>query len=385
VEPNLRIGSLFGIPIGVTWGWFVILGLVIVGAAIGFFPNAIPGFEPAVYWALGVFAALLFFGSLLLHELAHSLLSRFYDLPVKHITLFALGGVSQIGRDARTPLSEGLIAFVGPLMSLVLAGLFWGIGFLAEGGNIAIATVAFYLAFVNVNLGVFNLIPGFPLDGGRIVRSVLWGVTGNFSRATIWACRLGQGVGWLMVVAGVAMLFAPGLIRLGGLGFSINPLNGLLFAFIGFFLANQAGGALRQERVKAALGALKVSDLMAPTYPTIMRWTGLEQAADEMVRGEVRGAFLVMDGDRLCGLLTIDHLRAVRRERWATTSVQEAMAPLAAMGTVRPDMTLIEALEVMEQHQESVLPVLDELGNLAGVLTGEQIRQHLQLTTKLRI
>ncbi len=372
MNPNLRLGSLFGIPIGVTWGWFLIFGFVLFTAAQVFFPRSIPGQSELWYWSLGFLASLLFFGSLLAHELAHSLLARAYRLPVKGITLFILGGVSQITRDARTPLSEGLIAGAGPAVSFLLAAFFGLVALGASDANQAVATLGFYLAFVNLNLGIFNLLPAFPLDGGRVLRSILWGVTGNYVRATRWAARGGQVMGWGIVAVGAAVLLAGGAI------------NGLIIGMVGFFIAMTAGQALRQEDIRARLSPIHVRHVMARSFPAIPRWTTLEEMASLAITQGSSGAFLVTDGSRFQGLVALTQLRTVPRDRWAFTTAQEIMVPARNLPSLSPDQSLFQALETLEEHQLVALPVLED-GQLAGVVTLDQVWRILQLRADLRI
>lgn len=372
MNPNLRLGSILGIPIGVTWGWFLIFGFVLFTAAQIFFPRAIPGQTDVWYWSLGFLASLLFFGSLLAHEMAHSLLARAYRLPVKGITLFILGGVSQITRDARTPLSEGLIAGAGPAVSFLLAGFFGLVALAAGDTSPALATLGFYLAFVNLNLGVFNLLPAFPLDGGRVLRSILWGITGNYVRATRWSARGGQVMGWGIVALGAVVLFTGG------------ALNGLIIGMVGFFIATTAGQALRQEDIRARLSPIHVRHIMARSFPAVPRWTTLAELATLAIGQGTSGAFVVTDGSRFQGMVALTQLRSVPQERWPLTTAQEIMLSGRTMPHLAPDQNLFQALETLEENQLVAIPVLDD-GALAGVLTLDQVWRIMQLRSDLRI
>ncbi|MDO8750071.1 MAG: site-2 protease family protein, partial [Dehalococcoidia bacterium] len=231
MRPSFRLGRIAGVEIGVHYTWLFAFALIAWSLAAGFFPISFPGWSPVAYWATGVAAALLLFVSVLLHELAHSFVAKAKGLPVRGITLFIFGGVSNIGGEAAKAKDEFVIAIVGPLTSLVLAGFFWllysvlmNTSRLWSGQGEPLAATLFYLSLINLMLAAFNLLPGFPLDGGRVLRSILWGTTGSLAKATRIAASVGQAFGWLLIAWGVYQV-------LGG-----NYLGGLWIAFIGWFL-----------------------------------------------------------------------------------------------------------------------------------------------------
>src|SRR5947207_14338893 len=233
MQSTIRIGRIAGIEIGLHYTWLFAVVLIAWSLSVGYFPSVLPALGAATYWALGILAALLLFVSVLLHELSHSLVARARGLQVDSITLFIFGGVSNLQSEALTARDEFLVAVVGPVSSLVLAGIFW---LLSQGMAVSSAAAALfgYLALVNVLLGVFNLIPGFPLDGGRVFRSLVGGATGDMRRATVVAAYAGQAVGWLLILWGFVRLLSG------------DFFGGLWTAFIGWFL-NNAAEATRHE------------------------------------------------------------------------------------------------------------------------------------------
>ncbi len=237
---SLHLGKIAGISLEINASWLIILVLLTVSLALGWFPAAVPGLPQGAYWGLGLIAAVLLFVSVLAHELAHSLVANARGLPVKSITLFIFGGVSNLEKEPRTPGSEFQITIVGPLTSLVIAVICWFIHNALLGVSLPAAAVFGYLAITNALLTVFNLIPGFPLDGGRLLRSILWKATGNLRTATRWATRVGQVIAWLFILAGIWLFFTG------------NFLDGLWLGFIGWFLLSSAQAASVQAQLEGS-------------------------------------------------------------------------------------------------------------------------------------
>src|SRR5438876_3831545 len=255
MQGGLRLGTLAGIEIRIHYTWLFAFVLIAWSLAQGYFPISNAGLGAGTYWILGVVSALLLFGSVLVHELGHSLLAGARGLHVDSITLFIFGGVSSITKEASTARDEFLIAVIGPVTSLVLAGLFWLVGQVLPAGT-ALSAVAAYLAFTNLLLGAFNIVPGFPLDGGRVLRSILWGTTGNMARATRIASYVGQGVAFLMIAWGLSRLLAG------------DVFGGLWTAFIGWFLNSGAEASRPQQTVRAVLDGVPVTTVM-DTSPAV--------------------------------------------------------------------------------------------------------------------
>jgi len=245
---GIPIGRLFGISIKLHFSWFFIFALVTWALVAGYFPAVYPDWNLTTSIITGIITSLLFFGSVLLHELMHSVVAQASGIPVKSITLFIFGGVAQITEEPKEPKTELKIAFAGPLTSILLGGIFWLIWFTVPATFEYVIAVAFWLGWINLVLGGFNLLPGFPLDGGRVLRSILWWRSGNLRRATKWASNAGRGISFLFIFGGIWLIFS-------GLWF-----NGLWLAFIGWFLGNAAVGSYRQLTLQQMLQGHAVSE-----------------------------------------------------------------------------------------------------------------------------
>jgi len=249
VKGSLRIGRILGIPILINYTWFAIFVFMIITLALYYFPHYYPSWGQATYWGLGIATSLLFFASLVVHELAHSIVCIRNGIPVKSITLFIFGGVARISREAPRPTAELVMAMAGPLASVAIAAFFGGIWWLTRNTIEPVAAMASYLGLINAILAAFNMIPGYPLDGGRVFRSVMWWTIGNYKKATYIASLTGRGIGYLFIVGGIFVMFYFGYL-----------VNGLWFAFIGWFLNNAALGSYRQAAMREALRDFTAGD-----------------------------------------------------------------------------------------------------------------------------
>jgi Zn-dependent protease len=386
MRSGFRVGRIFGIEIRVDWSWLLILLLVIWNLST-MFGEIHRDWGPALVWGTSIVAALLFFSSVLAHEMAHSLVARARGIPVRDITLFLFGGVSSIQREPSSAGAEFLMAIVGPLTSIVLGGLL----ILLAGASVgpvqdAIAdpaqaaarlspllTLVIWLGSVNVTVGLFNLIPGFPLDGGRVLRSILWAATGNLRRATRWAAGVGQTIAWLMIVAGIAMTFGAQIPFFGtGLG------GGLWLAFIGWFLNSAAVQSYQQVVVHDVLEGVPVSRMMRKEPPTCQPACTIARLVHEHILGTDDQAFLVLDGSRLVGIVTLEDVRRVAREAWDTTSVGDVMTPADRLVVVTPEEEASQALEKLTSTDVRQLPVVHD-GELVGLLRRRDVIKWLQL------
>jgi len=361
-----RIGRIAGIQINVDWTWLIIFFLITWSLAVGYFPFLLPGASTALYWGLGVFSSILLFLSVLAHELAHSLVARREGLPVESITLFIFGGVSQIEEEPRTPGNELYMAIVGPATSLVLGGIFFGLSLVSSPVQTPTAAVAQYLGIVNLALGLFNLIPGFPLDGGRVLRAIVWGITHNLRRATRIASLVGQGFAFLLIFVGVALIF-------GG-----NLISGIWLAFIGWFLNNAAVASYRELIVRQSLQGVPVRRLMATEVDHISPTITIQQAIDEHILSGRQHAYPVSNNSELLGLICLHDIRNVPPERRAEETVGEAMTPYERLVTITPSEDLAKAVEKLGQGQYEQLPVIDSPRHLVGLLRRRDIIDYLQ-------
>ncbi|MBI5231750.1 MAG: site-2 protease family protein [Coriobacteriales bacterium] len=358
--PSLRLGRLFGIPLEVNLSWLIIFGLLSFSLAFGVFPGAVDGLSVAAYLGLAAVTALMFFVSIVLHELAHSLVARAGGVHVDRITLFMLGGVSQMDEEPHTAGREFVMAFAGPAMSFVLGIASFVLAAIAQFAG-APAYVVFplsYLGSVNILVGIFNLLPGFPLDGGRVLRAILWGITHDLNRATLWAARTGQFIGWSMValtVAGVAVGGAEAV-----------PL--IWFGLIGWFIASLAGQAYRQQIVKQQLSHVRVGSVMTPHPQTAPGDITLEQLAHDYFLGGRHSRYPVMFDGHVIGLITLPDVKAVPRERWPFVRVAEVTERDLQRMTVDSSASLDVTVDRLGSDRPGALLVV-EAGRLIGIVT----------------
>jgi Zn-dependent protease/CBS domain-containing protein len=369
---SFRLGKIAGIEIDINISWIVIIVLLTVSLATGWFHQLYPGWSPATYWITSFIASLLLFVSVLLHELAHSLVARRRGLPVKSITLFIFGGVSNIEREPDSPGVEFQMAFVGPLTSLVIGIVCFLLQLPLRGSHSPLQAILFYLAVTNVLLGLFNLIPGYPLDGGRVLHSIVWKITGNARRATRVATISGQVIAYLFIFAGIWLVFAG------------DFLDGIWLGFIGWFLLSAAQSANSQAMLTSLLKGVTVGEVMNPHPATVPVDISLQQLVDAyFLPGGLKCA-LVMQGDKLVGLMTLGDIRHMPRERWAYVPVSQVMVPLARLHVVAPGQSLNDVLSLMAGGDVNQLPVVQN-GTLVGVLSRDAIIQYLEVRRGLGV
>ncbi len=392
MRSGFKIARLFGIDVFIDWSWLFVFLLVTWDLAGQVFPSLHPGWGLDLNIAMGVLASLLFFFSILLHELAHSIVARARGLPVRRITLFFFGGVSNIQREPPSPGTEFFMAVVGPLTSIALGVIFLLIGvgqiprltFVPTNATpllrslSPLATMLVWLGPVNIIIGLFNLIPAFPLDGGRILRSILWALSHNLRRATRWATAVGQAFGWLMIVAGIAMVFGAYIPVLGG-GF----INGLWLAFIGWFVISAAVQSYHQVVIEDLLQGVPVTSLMREPAPAVSPDTTVHDLVfDHVMRGEER-AFPVMDGGRLAGMVYAEDLRKVDRGHWDRTLVRDVMVPESNLDELSPREDAMDAFQKMANKDMRQMPVVQN-GQLIGVLRRRDILRWLQVQSDMK-
>ncbi|MBI4591527.1 MAG: site-2 protease family protein [Candidatus Rokubacteria bacterium] len=371
MQGSLTIARVWGIPIGLHFSWFLVFGLISWSLAGGYFPEKYPGWPVTTYALVGAAASLLFFGSVLVHELGHSWVALRNAIPIRSLTLFVFGGIAQIGRDPGSPGVEFRIAIAGPLTSLGLAGLF-GTAWLLTRDVAVVAAPMIWLARINLTLALFNLIPGFPLDGGRVFRAVVWRWTGSFHQATQVASVTGQIVAFGFIGLGV-------LTVLRG-----NVLGGVWMAFIGWFLQNAAAASYAQASLRELLSGVTVAHAMTRDCPRVAGDLPLDRLVQEEVLGKGRRCFLIADDGHLRGLLTLHEVKAVPRERWGQVRVDEIMTRPDRLTTVTPQEDLLGALAKMDDANVAQMPVVagDEL---LGMLSREQVLHYVRVRAELGI
>jgi Zn-dependent protease/CBS domain-containing protein len=360
-----RVARIAGIQVRVDSSWVVIALLITYSM---YLRTAVlyPELSGGGAVALGIGATVLFFGSVLVHELAHALVSQARGIRVQDITLFLFGGATRAKVESRGPGDEFLIAVVGPLTSGLLAALF---GIAASlGGDVLSAPLAGtvgYLAWTNLLLAAFNLVPGFPLDGGRLLRAAIWRATGNLARATRIASAAGQGVGWLLVAGGVAWLLAGDLA------------GGIWFAFIGWFLVQAARSSYQQLQLQQLLGGVEAEDVMARDLVRIPPELSLQDAVDDYFMRYDHSGFPVQDQGRTIGLLTLRGVRRVPREQWPTRRVRDHMVPLGDQVVVAPDAPMDGVLDKLQDGEANRVLVVED-GEVVGIITPTDLARWLR-------
>jgi len=364
---GFRLGSFLGFEVRVDYSWFVIFFLILWSLTAGFFPQALPDQPSVVYLAMGVAGALLFFASILAHELSHSVVARSKGIPVEGITLFLFGGIAHTRLEAEDPSDEIQIAGIGPLLSLVLGGAFVGLGWIGQraGWPPPVNHVAAYLGYINVLLAVFNLLPGFPLDGGRLFRAIVWKATGDLTKATRWATAGGKALGY-------------GLMALGFLeAFTGAVLGGLWLVFIGWFLRGAAEVSLRQHMVARVLQGVRAADVMSERPETVPPGITLQELVDDHLLRRRYQSFPVVDRERLVGLVTLDQVKERPRDRWASTHVEEVMAKADSTLVVSADEPMADVLSRMQESGTRRV-LVTRGGHLVGIVSGSDIARWVQ-------
>lgn len=376
MRTDIKLGRVFGIEIGLNYSWFLIAFLIVLSVA-GEFSAAHKDWSQSLIWTLSVLTALLFFVSLLLHELAHSLVAKSHNLPVRAITLFALGGVSQIEKNPEDARTEFWMAIVGPLTSCMIGGVCLGVALLCgwtpgTSGATPVVAMLVWLGYINLGLGIFNLIPGYPLDGGRVLRAILWWKTGNADQSTRLAARIGEGVGFAFIALGLTQVFR-------GAAF-----NGLWIVFIGWFLIQAAAESYREARAAPFLTRRHVADLMSSDCPTVDGHLDIQHFVDDEMLRTGKRCFLVEEDGALAGLITPHEIKHVERSQWPSTMLSSVMLPAARLHTVTPETSLKDALEAMTTNDLNQLPVLAN-GSLRGMISRSQVLQLFQTGAELQV
>lgn len=374
MKAQIKLGRIFGIEIGLHYSW-IIIALLITLSLAGHFREHNPDWGDTLSWGLAIITAVLFFAAIVAHELSHAVVAKSRGLPVRSITLFALGGVAQIEKEAEDAKTEFWMGIIGPITSLVIGAICLGIAY-ALGWTPPdfparpLPAMLMWLGYINIMLGVFNLIPGFPLDGGRVLRAIVWWITGDAKRATIIAARIGQFIAFSMIVLGIWRFF-------NGAG-----LGGLWIAFIGWFLLSASRESYAQVAITEGLRGVRVADVMSRDYPTVDARSNLQTLVDEHFLLTGRRSFFVTQNERVTGLITPHEVREVERQRWPYTTVDEVMRPMDQLRTVAPDASVSKALEMMGTEDLNQLPVVKS-DNVEGIISRSHILQLLQTRAEL--
>jgi Zn-dependent protease/predicted transcriptional regulator len=359
---SIRIGRIFGISIYLHLSWFIIFVLITLSLRTQFTAQH-PSWSSAQHWLVGVITSLLFFGCVLFHELSHSVVAKHYKIPVASITLFVFGGLARITGEPSSAKQEFNIAIAGPISSFFLAMIFYFIGQHSYNFEMVGATSR-WLAEINFLLAAFNLAPGFPLDGGRVLRAIAWRITDNFSKATRIATRTGQFFAYLMIFAGI-------WIALRG-----NWFGGIWWVFIGWFLLSAAQESYAQMAIHNTLEGVHASDIMSKDIPTVPRDLSLENYVHEVLQTG-RRCHIVTGNGAPVGLVTFHAAKGIPRDEWSNTSIQAAMRPMDKIKWASPAEPVLSILERMQTEDVNQMPVIEE-GRVVGMIARDSILRVLQ-------
>lgn len=371
---GFKLIKVLGIPIYINYTWFIIFSLVVWTLAVGHFPQMGPYYSPALRWIMAIVTATLLFTSILLHELSHSFVAQREGIKINSITLFIFGGIAQMAGETRNPKSEIKIAAAGPLMSFFISGIFWVITFIFRRDMAAspILPIAEFLAYTNMFLAFFNLIPGFPLDGGRLLRAIIWGRTGNINKATLITSRIGKGFAMFLIFMGLWSILQG------------NFINGLWLIFIGIFLQQAAEEGYRQTVLHKTLSSVKVKDIMAIPVITVDGDITVERVINEYFLRYKFNSFPVVTDSRLIGIVSIHDVKGVQKEMRPFTPVKEVMHGNVEEFTISAEKGSLDALQQMVGTKRGRLIVMED-GKVVGVISQRDIMQMLKLKTDLGV
>lgn len=357
---SFYLGKIAGIPIRIHISWLIIFVLVTWTLAAVYFPQMYPGWSKSLYLLTGILTSFIFFVCVLLHELAHSIVAKRQGQPVRDIVLFIFGGVSELSDEPRSAGNEFIMALVGPLTSFIIAIVFGLLWFFMRTVNETISAIGAFLGYINLVLAIFNMIPGFPLDGGRVFRAILWGIKRDLVKATRWASFVGQLIAFLFIFLGVWQIFRGNLV------------NGLWIAFIGWFLDNAAMSSYRQVTMQQALSGYTVKEVMSRDCPQLPPDIMIEKVVEHHILGEGRRCLPIIQDGEFLGLLTIHDIKKIPREQWPQVSTSQIMIPMDKIESVRPDEDLWKALQAMTQDGFNQLPVLND-EKFVGILARDHV------------
>jgi Zn-dependent protease/predicted transcriptional regulator len=376
MESNIKLGRVLGVEIGLHYSWLLI-ALLIAFSLAARFQTQHPDWGGGVAWITAIITAVLFFVSIVVHELSHAMVAKMRNLPVNSITLFALGGVAKIEKEAADAKTEFWMGIIGPITSAVIGLLFLGLSWLmgwtawSEPGTPVMAMMV-WLGYINLMLAAFNMLPGFPMDGGRVLRAIVWWKTENQTRATRIAAATGLFMAFGFIAMGILSFFQ-------GAGF-----GGLWIAFIGWFLLNAARATYAQNELNERLRGVRVADVMARDCPIVDGNTNLQTLVDEHLLRTGGRCYLIVENAVAAGLITPNEIKSIERARWPYTTVYDAMVPIERLKTVNPEMPVAEALETLGRANVNQLPVISN-GRLEGIISRDRVLQFLFTRAELEM
>ncbi len=360
---QIRMGSIYGIPLTFDFSWFLVLFFITWILAGSYFPNEYKGWSKIYYWAVGAATAFFFFLSVLLHEIGHSIAAKKYNYKVKKVKLFIFGGISEIPEEPKNPKEEFVISVAGPAVTFLLALIFYGLAFLTKN-NVHLYALFHYLGLINLLLGIFNILPGFPLDGGRILRAIIWHKKKDFDKATQITAGIGRVFGFIVISIGFFEIMA---------GYFID---GVWLSFIGWFLESAAFAQLQKEKISKYFEGHTVEEAMSKSYGLVPADTTISEFIQNDILIRHRRAFIVEDKGKNIGLLTIHDIKKIPQDKWETATVTDVMKPLNEVKIVDINYPLEEALKEMNLDGVNQMPVMEE-NKIVGMLNRESILSFL--------
>ena len=367
---TVRLGRVFGIEVKLDYSWFIIFVLVTWSLGGQYFPSMYRGWSKGIYWAMGAVTAVLFFGSVLAHELAHSLVAQASGVPVRDITLFIFGGASHISDEPKTARNELWMALVGPMTSLVLAGLFGVLWLVSPAISPYLRALSAWLAGINLSLAMFNLIPGFPLDGGRVFRAIIWAITNNLRTATRIATGLGRVIASAFILIGVWRIFNG------------SWANGLWIAFIGWFLENASMSTYRRSALQDMLSGHTAREIMTTDCAYIPPGLSVEDLVDQVLLPTGKRCFPVGQAGQVQGLVTLHRIKTVPRNQWTSTRVEQVMIPRDQLKTVGPDDGLNAVFDRMTAEDVNQFLVVQG-PQLLGMVARDNVLNYIRMRAEL--
>ena len=369
---GFRLFRVLGIQISLNYTWFIVFGLIAWSLASSYFPSQYPGLSRSAHWTMGFLAAVFLFLSVLAHEITHSYIAKREGIEVKEIILFIFGGVSQLGKEPEDPQKEFKVAIGGPISSLILALIFWVLSkATSQAPNLILFTgLLGYLAFINLSLAIFNLIPGFPLDGGRVLRAIYWSKTGSLRRATMIATDTGKWIGVGIILLGLFWVLTG------------NLLGGFWFVIIGIFLRSAAEGGYQQVVMKGALEGVKVKGLMSREVISVPPSLSIHRLVEDFFLTHKHVTYPVTENERIVGIITLKQVKEIPRDQWVEKMVKEVMVPIREEIMLDPEGEAVDALQKMIRTGEGRLPVVKD-GKAVGMITRKDILNLLEIKTDL--
>ncbi len=368
---SIKLFKIFGIEIRLDYSWFIIFALFAYYFGFYYFPSYLPGLNKGLLALITIVTVIIFFLSVLIHEMSHSVVARRKGTPVERITLFLFGGMSQIEKEPETPYSEFIMAIAGPVASFVLAAIF-GVIWLFTRNIDPVAVPVGYLAVINIILGVFNMLPGYPLDGGRVLRSIVWKVTGNLKRATFIASTAGRVLGFMIIAVGIYFIFTG------------NFLNGIWLAFIGWFLQSSAQTGYRQLIFETSIKGIKVKDVMNEDIVYVLKDTTIQDLVDDYFMRYRFGRFPVIEDERtqkLIGIISLHDVKGIPKEEWSDIKVGDTVKRVSDSEKVDLTMEISDAIKKMGKNNLSHLVVMAG-SKLRGIITRSDVMRFIKIRSE---